>query len=192
MSIDPAIFEISQFTGFPSPVQLLPCISNDVQAAKNINSMKDGLLFKTKLDLPFEYFLFHLHSLWTINFGVIFSIQLPWSKCFPWHRHSASLVVDTHQVMIWLSLLKFDYLCQLWIAPARVLAFAVYKFLACAGYRILRLIFIAYRQEVVDLRNWADQLHTKVFSFVIRVIFCKNHPDSPYLWFKGLENLLKF
>ena len=25
-----------------------------------------------------------------------------------------------------------------------------------------------------------------------RVIFCKNHPDSPYLRFKGLQNLLKF
>ena len=25
----------------------------------------------------------------------------------------------------------------------------------------------------------------------LRVIFCKNHTESPYLWFKGLQNLLK-
>ena len=37
------------------------------------------------------------------------------------------------------------------------------------------------------------QPNMRIFlQYSMRVIFCKNDPDSPYLWFKGLQNLLKF
>ena len=49
-----ALPTLSQSTGLPSPFQLILCILNDVQADKNISSMKDSLFFKDKLHSPVD------------------------------------------------------------------------------------------------------------------------------------------